>query len=195
MKQLMFCLLTAITLSLSAQSYDAALGIRLGTDWGMTAQLRLPIVHKNFVVEGIVQSSLQREEGLFTLLGKQHHPVLSRRLNLFMGGGVHAGWSDELKGDLPVKNPIGVTGVVGAEATIGKINLSYDFKPAINISGGSKTLYTQSAVSVRYVIAKRNSIYDKQKERQRRKDRKKRLRQKRRDERGKRWFEVWKKGN
>ncbi|MEL6276089.1 MAG: hypothetical protein AAFU03_13400, partial [Bacteroidota bacterium] len=77
----------------------------------------------------------------------------------------------------------------------GQLNLSYDFKPAINISGGNRTIYAQTAVSVRYIIARRNGIFDRQKERERRKARNKRRRIKKREERGKRWYEFWKKGN
>lgn len=195
MKKIIIYLLCLFPLIAYAQSYDAAAGLRVGTDWGVTAQVRTPLVHKNFTTEVIIQSSLQREEGLLTILGKQHHPILSRRLNLFMGGGVHFGWSDELQDDLAVKGPVGLTGILGAEATFAKINLSYDFKPAINISGGSKFLYTQSAISIRYVIAKRNSIYDKSNERDRNKRRKKKKRTKRNEKRGKKWYQVWKKGN
>lgn len=187
---------------LTAQSYDSSLGLRLGTDWGATVQLRLPQIQKNFVVEGIVQSSLQKEQGSFTLLGKQHRPLLSRRLNLFYGAGAHLGWSDEIDAETgaAVGGPIGVDGVIGLEATFGGINLSYDFKPAVNFTGGSGLIDTQTAISVRYVIARRNAIWDKKKERQNRRDKKKRQRQKRKEARkkqeekaGKKWYEFWKK--
>ena len=161
--------------------------------------MRLPRFHKNFVLEGIVQSSLVKDQGSITLLGKQHQPLLSRRINLFYGAGAHAGWTDELRGDEPAKSPLGIDGVVGAEATFGGFNVSYDFKPAINIRGGDGILDAQTAVSIRYVIAKRNDIWDKKKERANNKDRKKRKRsrnkEKRRKERektGKRWYEFWK---
>lgn len=190
-----------LPLLLTAQSYDASLGLRLGTEWGATVQLRVPQIQKNFVVEGILHSSLQQDQGSFTLLGKQHRPLLSRRLNLFYGAGVHAGWSDELddKTGEPVGGPVGVDGVVGLEATFAKINVSYDFKPALNIGGGSSFLDAQTAVSIRYVIAGRNDIWDKKKEKQNRRDKKKRQREKRKEERrkereesGKKWFEFWK---
>lgn len=184
------------TASLSGQSYDLAAGLRLGTDWGATAQLRMPYVHKNFVVEGIVQSSFQRDEGVITILGKQHRPILSRRLNLFYGAGPHFGWSNETDGEgQSIKGAKGISGVIGGELTLGDVNLSYDFKPAVNIAGGSKRIYTQSAISVRYIMAKRGDLFDKKKERQRIKDRKKRRRVKEKEKRGKGRFEFWKKGN
>jgi len=190
---------------LSAQSYDAALGLRLGTDWGATVQLRVPQVQKNFVVEAILQSSLQRDEGSFTLLGKQHRPLLSRRLNLFYGAGVHAGWNNEIEKETGEKigGPIGVDGVIGLEATFAKINLAYDFKPALNIGGGNQFLYAQTAISVRYVISGRNDIWDKKKEVANRKDKRKKQRERRREQKrqdrieaGKNpnGWQFWKKG-
>ncbi|PHI18150.1 hypothetical protein CEQ90_19370 [Lewinellaceae bacterium SD302] len=168
----------------------------MGTDWGATVQLRMPYVHKNFVVEGIAQSSFQRDEGIITILGKQHRPILSRRLNLFYGAGPHLGWSNETDSEgQAIKGAKGISGVIGGELTLGGVNLSYDFKPAVNLSGGSKTVYTQSAISVRAIILKRGDIFDKKKERERNRDRKKRRRAKEREKRGKGRFEFWKKGN
>ena len=188
---LLFTLVAPVLLS--SQSYDAALGLRIGTDIGATVQVRLPQIDKNFVLEGIVQSSLVKDQGSLTVIGKQHQPLLSRRLNLFYGAGAHIGWTDELKDDNePAKNPYGIDGIVGAEITLGGFNISYDFKPAINIRGGDGILDAQTAVSVRYVIAKRNDIWDKKKERANRRDKKKRRRARERDKRGKRWFEFWK---
>ena len=182
---------------LLGQAYDAAIGIRVGTEWGATAQLRLPQVHKNFVLETIILSSLQKEEGSVTLLGKQHQPLLSRRLNLFYGAGVHAGWSEEIDSETGTtfNGPKGVTGIVGLEATFARINVSYDFKPALNVAGGQSILDTHTAVSVRYVIGKRYSIWDRSKEKEIRKRRRSRERDRRREEReaaGKRWYQFWK---
>ena len=189
----LFFLSWFFTLSLGAQSYDAAFGVRLGTDWGMTGQLRMPLIHKNFAVEGILQSSFQREEAALTLLGKQHYPLLSRRLNVFLGGGLHAGWNtspDEVADDY--RNPFGIDLAAGAELTLGRFNISYDFKPAFNLVGGERTVYSQSGISVRYVVAKRNDIFDKKNERQRNKRRKQRTREKRKAERDPDWWKIWK---
>lgn len=177
-----------------SQSYDLGLGIRIGTEWGATAQLRLPVVHKNFVVESIFLSAIGKNEGNLTLLGKQHQPLLSRRVNLFYGAGVHAGWNNELDDETgrTFDGPVGVTGVIGLEATFARYNISYDFKPALNVTGGESILYTHTAVSVRYVLAGRNDIWDKKKEKARQKKRRRRRRDQRNEARGKRWYEFWK---
>ena len=55
----------------------------------------------------------------------------------------------------PYVAPLGISGVIGAEITLGRFNISYDFKPAVNLRGGEKTFYSQTGVSVRYVAFKR----------------------------------------
>lgn len=137
-----------------AQSYNTALGMRLGTDWGVTVKQR---VAKTASLEAIIQSSLQREETQITLLGEQHFPLISRRFNIYAGGGLHKGWAtrDGAEGDPDYKDPFGLSLIAGIEASLGRLNLSYDFKPAVNLSGGSHTIYSQTGISLRYVIVKR----------------------------------------
>ncbi len=140
-----------------AQSYNTAMGMRLGTDWGITIQQR---VAKRTSIEMIVQSSLQREEAIITLMGEQHMPFLTRRLNFYAGGGFHKGWGNpptSVEGT-PVEdytNPWGISLIAGLELSLGRFNISYDFKPAINIKGGESTFYPQTGISLRYVIIKR----------------------------------------
>ncbi|MEM7573206.1 MAG: hypothetical protein AAF433_09910 [Bacteroidota bacterium] len=185
MKRLFVLICLINSLFVGAQSYDLAAGLRLGTEWGASVQLRFPYVHKNFVVEGIIQQSMSKDEGNFTLLGRQHHPFLTRRLNIFMGGGLHFGWTNELDPETaePYGNPWGIDGILGAELTIGRTNLSWDMRPAINFGGGNGGLKWQTGVSVRYVISKRNDIFDKQRERARNKERRQRQRQRNRERR------------
>lgn len=149
-------LVFSLTVSLQAQSYFTAGGLRMGTDWGLTIQQR---VTKRTTVELILQSSFFRDEGMVTLLGERHTPLISRRFNLYIGGGLHKGWHTvkPIYGvDEPERpGPFGITAIAGAEMTIGRLNLSYDIKPALNITGGDKFAYLQSGVSARYVIAKK----------------------------------------
>ncbi|MCB0571526.1 MAG: hypothetical protein KDC66_17265 [Phaeodactylibacter sp.] len=180
-KNTLFTAILFLPLLLAAQSYNTALGIRLGTDWGFTVQQR---VGKLTTVEGIVQASRQREEAMVSLLGEQHFPLISRRLNIYAGGGPHFGWLNETIGDSgeKYKNPFGITAIAGAELSLGRFNLSYDFKPAINISGGQHTFYPQTGISLRYVIVKRPWLNgDNKNKRQRQRERERRRRQKDKD--------------
>ena len=185
-----FLLLFAISISSFAQLYTTAGGLRMGTDWGFTLQQR---VLDKVTVEGIVQSSLQREEVLITGLVEQHYPLLTKGLNIYMGGGLHKGWNtstpEEGGPEVPAKtdNPMGVTLIGGAEMTLGRINISYDFKPAFNLKGGEKKFYTQSGVSWRYVMVK-NKVFKKMK-----KNKKKRQKAKAKAKRGTPKWQFWKK--
>lgn len=141
--------------NLAGQSYNTAGGIRLGTDWGLTLQQR---VGKHATVEGIIQKGFWREEATVTLLGEYHFPLIFRRFNFYTGGGLHKGWttsSEQLYDD-----PFGITLIGGVEATVGRLNISWDFKPAINLEGGERKVYAQSGVSLRYVFWKRDGIRD-----------------------------------
>lgn len=162
-----------------AQRYGTAVGMRLGTDWGLTVQQRLT---KRITIEGIAQSSLQREEVLLTGLIQKHNPILGRRLNLYLGGGLHKGWinapADQETGAVP-EDPFGVTLVGGIEFSLGRINVGYDLKPAINIRGGEQNFYTQSGISLRYVLIKDKEWRKKQRKRKREKKRERRRKRRR----------------
>ncbi len=149
----------ACFLQADAQGYDSAFGLRLGTEWGVTFKQR---VAKRITVEGIIQSGIRRDETTITGLVERHYPLGPRNINVYLGGGVHKGWVRTTGTDpAPYANPFGITGVAGAEISIGRINASWDFKPAINISGGEQAVYTQTAVSVRYIINKRKIFENK----------------------------------
>ncbi len=160
---------TLFALQLFGQNYMTTAGLRFGTDWGLTVQQRIA---KNFTVEGILQSSLQREEVLLTGMVERHYPVIHKGLNLYFGGGLHKGWINEpanLENPNGFEDPMGVTFVGGAELTLGRLNISYDFKPAVNLQGGERTFYTQSGLSVRYVLISARDVKKFQKKQRKKK--------------------------
>ena len=175
---------------LPGQSYNTALGMRLGTDFGVTVKQR---VAKTTTLEAIIQSSLQREEAQVTLLAEQHFPMISRRLNVYGGGGLHKGWvtRDGTEGDSVYKDPFGLTAIAGIELSLGRLNLSYDYKPAINLSGGKHTIYSQTGVSLRYVIVKRPWLNDPKAKRKRQRERERRRRKKDGDGFNWKFWENW----
>ncbi|NJK83444.1 MAG: hypothetical protein HC912_06105 [Saprospiraceae bacterium] len=136
----------------SGQGYDTAFGIRLGTEWGLTLQQRLA---KRTTLEGIIQSSINRSETTITLLGEQHYPLLLRNVNVYGGAGLHKGWAGKAA---DYNDPFGLTLIGGAEIAIGKINLSWDFKPSINLVGGENPVYAHTGISVRYILDDRKLI-------------------------------------
>ncbi|MCB0548938.1 MAG: hypothetical protein KDD19_15265 [Phaeodactylibacter sp.] len=184
-------ILAALPAFLFGQSYNTALGMRLGTDYGVTVKQR---VGKTTSLEAIIQSSLQREEAQVSLLAEQHFPLISRRFNVYAGGGLHKGWvTREGTEEGPVyKDPFGMSLIAGIEFSLGRLNLSYDFKPAVNLTGGKHTIYSQTGVSLRYVVAKRPWLNGNDKEKRRR-QRERERRRRNKDKEGFNWkfWENW----
>lgn len=178
------------------QSYDLAAGVRLGTDLGVSLKMRIPPLDENFTGEFIVQSSLERQEGLLTLLGEQHFPLITRRINLYAGIGAHVGWlEDDPDRAEEYKAPAGVSLIGGAELNFKRLNVSVDFKPAINLSGGDKTFYSQSAVTIRYIPFQRYDIFESPRQKRKRQRQEKRRRKAQdRAASGKKGWQFWKKG-
>ncbi|NOZ34334.1 MAG: hypothetical protein GXO80_03430 [Chlorobi bacterium] len=134
-----------------SQSYFTAGGARLGTNWGLTFQQK---ILKHTTIEGIFQSSLVREELMLTGLVEHHFPLLTKRLNIYLGAGFHKGFVTDNTTDY--QSPYGMSVIAGAEFTIARFVISYDYKPAFNFSGGENFWYSQTGISVRYVFIKQN---------------------------------------
>lgn len=147
----------------SGQSYNTALGLRMGTEWGLTVRQR---VYENYAAELLLQNSLQRSETQLTILGIIHKPLITRRLNFYYGAGFHKGWADQQ--EVTYKDPWGIDFIAGMELTIGRVNVTYDYKPAINIVGGEKAFYSQTGISLRYVMWKRDKYFWEQKSKKKR---------------------------
>lgn len=163
--------------------------MRLGTDWGITAKQRIA---KKTTIEAILQSGISRSDVILNLLVEQHASIISRRFNLYTGAGLHGGWLDKPE-DSNLKNPFGISGIVGLEFTPGKLNFSYDFKPTLNLVGGEKKFQLQTGLSIRYIIIKRKWEPIK-KFKQNLKDKKEQRKKKKKKQQKKRNWRFWEKG-
>ncbi len=165
-------ILTTVFLAhfLAAQSYNTSIGMRLGTDWGLSLQQRIA---KKMTLEAIMQKSLFRNDGNVTFLVEQHLPLISKRFNFYVGGGIHNQWG---KVDGERYSAPGVTLVSGVEFSIGRLNLSYDFMPGFNFNKNAQPVYLQSGLTVRHILVKKRS--KKQRERQKRRKKRKKDRKK-----------------
>lgn len=159
MKKYILILILSITyISGFSQSYFTAGGARIGTDWGITIQQK---VLKNTTIEGIFQSSLFREEMMLNLIAEQHFPLITKRLNFYFGLGWHQGFVTSAN---PTYNsPYGITLIGGAEVTLARFVLSYDFKPAFNLYGG-ENLIKQNTFKKHKRIRQRNKKREVRKE-------------------------------
>ncbi|NNC95055.1 MAG: hypothetical protein HKN92_05790 [Chitinophagales bacterium] len=132
------------------------IGARVGYPFGVT--FRLPFNNKaNAIFEGIVGT--RGNSISFTALFEGiTNPAQRSEFEFFYGGGAHLGfygtrspyWDTE-------PDPffgLGIDGIVGVgwNFTNVPVNLTFDYKPAVNFIGPGSFWYGDAAVSVRYVF-------------------------------------------
>lgn len=132
------------------QSYVTAMGLRMGSDFGITLQQKL-IGH--LTAEGIITTSPVHNQTTGTLLLEIHNPLISKRFNFYLGGGLHNRWLQDDEGQHLTH--YGVTAIAGAEMTLGRINLAWDYKPVFHLNVESLPFESQTAISMRYVFIKK----------------------------------------
>ena len=123
-------------------------------------------------LEGIIQSDFNRNS-TFSLLVEKHRPIISKRFNYYLGGGIALGKEESF-----VKNPatkeivhtygntsFGVDLIAGIELTVANAVISLDYKPNVNISGREEFFRGQVGISARTVLVKSKEQKRKQKQR------------------------------
>lgn len=157
-----------------SQRYGTALGLRFGNSdlnrtLGLTLQQR---VTERVTLEGILQSDFSKNT-TFSLLAERHRPIISKRFNYYLGGGVAFGNEESF-----VKNPdtkeivhtygnatFGVDLVAGIELTMANAVIAVDYKPNVNISGREEFYRGQVGISARTVLVKSKEQKRRQKQR------------------------------
>ena len=149
---IMFGLLSTICYPTFSQKYSTAAGIRLGSGIGVTVQQSL---YGNKTLEAIVQKGFFHNETTITALFDQHNNLLSRGLNFYLGAGPHIGLygKDDGKGQTN-STAFGASFIGGMEFKLGKVLMSFDYKPSINVTDGNGVFDSQAAVSLRYIFIK-----------------------------------------
>jgi hypothetical protein len=157
-KLLLFLTLSIVSLSNYAQSdYNAALGVRGGTGNGVTGKL---FISDKAAMEGIL---FARWAGFnITGLYEIHKAIGGMRgLNFYYGPGAHLGLFPDNGRNPWFKNNndqgvviIGVDFIVGIEYNLRDfpINLSADWKPALNLIGHNGFWGDTGGLSIRYLF-------------------------------------------
>lgn len=150
----MFRLTTAVLMlslcsSAFAQSYITAAGLRMGGSWGVSIQQR---VFERITGELNWAQSPGNPGNTFFLIGKIHNSLFTKSANFFWGGGIHR--YKTFDNDLVVRSK-GITGTVGAELTLGRINLSWDYRMMFDRGTLSLPFSSETAISLRYVLIKK----------------------------------------
>lgn len=150
MKKL-FLLLLLIGLSVEAQDYETAVGIRGPWGFGLSAKQALSNGH---MIEGIVNfryNSLQ-----ITGLYEVHKPLNVDGLYWYYGGGGHIGfWSSgDFDGLESSGSVIGIDGVLGLDYTFRDVplNISMDWKPVIHLIGYNGFWGDAGGIGIRYIL-------------------------------------------
>jgi hypothetical protein len=155
MKKTLITLLFGVsTLSLQAQSYTSAVGLRLGFYRGITYK---HFLSEKVAFEGLVMS---RYHGLnLTALVEFNNDLGNTEgLNWYYGFGGHLGYYNSYYysyySGSDYNMSLGVDGILGIEYTFSElpINISLDWKPTYNLFGGYYFLGDSGALSIRYVL-------------------------------------------
>ena len=147
-------LLLLATPPLFAQGYTTAVGLRVGQGFGVSATQR---IGKRHSLELIGQNRFGTDAFTLTAIGRRHFNLGFRRVNFFLGAGLHKGWGYEEEGDRA--DPFGLTAQAGAEVTLGRTSVTFDFLPQVHLAGRVVPVSFGSAVGVRYVIIPRKSRF------------------------------------
>ena len=140
-----------------AQRYKTAAGIRVDNGLNLTVQ---QYITKGWTVEGILHAPLinSRDFGV-TLLAEKHRKILFRGLNFYTGAGVHYYWQQNSVREAEEihDNVVGISGIAGLEASVGRINVAVDWKPELHLTGDQSRAFewNGASVSLRYIIEKR----------------------------------------
>jgi hypothetical protein len=151
---IVFFALFMTPLSIFSQSYGTALGVRLD-GFGVTLQQQVGV---GKTVEFILQTGgFGKQDIIASGLFEVHKGILTQNLNFYLGGGVFKKWYDrDVVTQKDLKNPWGVSPIMGLELNIGKIVLSGDIKPNLKLGGdSSKALEMHTGISIRYELAGR----------------------------------------
>jgi len=159
---LLFVFLCSLNVSTQAQSYDTAIGLRMGDDFGYTIKQR---VGKKQSLEMIYSDGMLTDNKILLGIFEHHMPLLSRRFNVYMGAGYGVRWNFNGTGvDAGYNRQSVVPIVIGGELSIGRFNISTDIIPLYILDKErDRALEKFSAISIRYILFKRkpNGIFKK----------------------------------
>jgi hypothetical protein len=141
-----------LTTNCNGQSYTTSLGLRWGDGIGATVRQKLM---KRTSVEGIFYNHHKSDQTIAGLVLDHHMPVLTKRLNLYAGGGF--GWILKPQEENITQSSGSIMANAGIELTLGRLNVSWDIMPVFPIMNNESTgLTSLSAFSLRYVLVKKN---------------------------------------
>ena len=154
----------------SAQTYTTSAGLRLGDGIGISMRQKLI---KRTTIEGLFYKHQKSDLTLAGAMLDHHMPVLTKRLNLYMGGGFGRAFKQPDESTQSSFNAFMLN--AGLEFTISRLNMSWDFVPVIPIGAEDESLVPMTAFSLRYVIIKKskNGLFENKNSKKRHKNKRK----------------------
>jgi len=125
-RYLIFLAILAFSIPCFGQGYNTAIGLRLGKDLGFTLQQRLA-----------------NKTTAANLLLRQHLPLLSKKVNAYVGLGFGSHW--QFVDDKLTEQKYTVPGVIGLEMTFGRLNISGDVMPHFVFNQNEENSYKSIA--------------------------------------------------
>lgn len=157
MKHFFLVIFLGVFISVQAQKYNTLAGVRIGDDFGISFAQR--IANKTTIELNIQPGTFAGRE-MTSLLAKQHYPLLSKRFNFFMGGGIYTRKIPSTNIDVPnAQSSTGLALSFGAEITLGRLSIATDYLPMVTFGNpnDNQRFYTTSGLSLRYVLVGRES--------------------------------------
>jgi hypothetical protein len=150
-------LIVSISSFVSAQKYDIVAGAKIADGIGISGAYRFA---DKYTAEILLKPSTFSEYSLGSIMAKRHFGILgSKRFNVFAGAGLFTLNHDTNLSEAPKVNAAGIGFTLGAELTMGRINISTDYMPlfTVNESTFNKDYYSNGGITVRYVFDKRET--------------------------------------
>ena len=141
--------------NLNAQHYLLAAGLSAGDGFGLSVQGKL---FKHSSLEMLYKPTMFQNPNQLSLVYRKHLSLITDRFNICGGAGFVQNWNEKLTDENIFTKNGGIKTVLGAEITLGRYNVSWDFSPELFIWGQkSGTFQSGSAITVRYVFIKPNT--------------------------------------
>lgn len=141
----------------TGQKYNTLAGVRIGDDFGISFAQRIA---KKTTIELNHQPGTFAGRELTSLLAKQHYPLLTKRINFFMGAGLYTKKAIEANSEssMAVRSS-GMAMTFGAEISLGRLSISTDYQPLVtfNKNDSNQRFYSTSGLSLRYILVPRAS--------------------------------------
>ena len=149
MKKFLFVMLFALasTLGTSAQSYDNAIGLRIGYPTSVTYK---HFFNDTWAFEVMAGTFFSNGFDL-TAVVANHHEIFVSDFNLYYGFGGHIGTYRNV--EKKTKLNLGADGIFGFEYTFSApVCFGFDFKPSIGFVGGKLRWIPGGGLNFRYIL-------------------------------------------